>query len=304
MNISSSALFSSARTDLVNKQLINIASSGLVFDQTSKAKISNHDTDKQAEDNATWFFEYKALLNSKLTTLTTSLTSAYTTDLDSCMAASAVLSAGQNWGSKNAMQGLTGQKPALATEPLIDPGAARTSSAYMLRYGRAGAATTSSGTWDGNSTNVAADAAVSVSTSTATAGSSISGTTTFISGNGFALDSLDINFGDTTQNKYNIAKNAAILLDRQGQIASSAVEQGFKIGNNFELTLYKFFAKPENFDIIRFGLFQNLYVVGTSSLATGSQVQGSISLNWNDTNASAPGKIDIKQERFAAFFHS
>ncbi|MFN8577409.1 MAG: hypothetical protein U0354_11170 [Candidatus Sericytochromatia bacterium] len=86
MNLSTSGMVANFRQDIVGRQLSVSANSGAsIYYPTSSAIKSNHETDKQAEENATWFFEYKALLNSKLTTLTTALTSAYTADLDASM---------------------------------------------------------------------------------------------------------------------------------------------------------------------------------------------------------------------------
>lgn len=363
MNLTSSGLLSSARQDVITRQLSNMAKSGLTYDQTSKAKVSNHETDKQAEDNATWYFEYRALLNSKLTTLTTALTSAYTTDLDAAM--------GLNTGSidtnnsayshdiwqKSAMQGRTGAPKFGSTVPDIDPGATRTTYAYLLGFGDSinptGTGFTATTTavlpavdanyrgWAGD-INHAADQTASgginfgtvyqrdAGNTTNTITDAVTGTTTFMNSGAFELDRLKIDFKNTgvskdvatgnvyqfnagsvldTGNRYLASKDAAIQKDSQGRVAgltngplttTDGTPTYQRIGNNFETTLFKFFERPENFDILKFGLFDSLYVVGTSSLATGSQVQGSISLNWDVNN----GEVVIKQERFAAFFHS
>lgn len=322
MNLTSSGLLSSARQDVVNRQLSNMAATGTVYDQTSKAKVSNHETDKQAEDNATWFFEYKALLNSKLTTLTTSLTSAYTTDLDASMGLQLAV-----WGGKTAMQGITGNS-IIAGSPNLDAGAARTAYGYLTGFttmsengagakGKVG--TPSDATWRGDSASSSSQTASVIILPDQTQSDGITGTTTFVNSSSFVLDNLHIDFKDTaptktgstvipigsagaTGNYYDNDKDAATvernILDEYNAADGSSNFQ--KIGNNFEMTLFKFFAKPENFDLLRFGLFDNLYIVGTSSLATGSQVQGSVSLTWDNNN----GKIVIKQERFAAFYHS
>jgi hypothetical protein len=124
-----------------------------------------------------------------------------------------------------------------------------------------------------------------------------SGTTTFVTSTDFELDRLQVNLNNivgvaSLQPTYVVTKADKAELDPQ--------YQGKKIGNNFLLTLYKFFERPENIDLLRFDMFKDVYVVGTSSLPTGSQMQGSISLNWDSQN----GFIKIKQERFAAFYHS
>lgn len=294
MNLSQAGLVATIRQDIVSRQLSNMASSkGNTFDPTSGAKKSNHETDKQSEDNATWVFEYRALLNSKLTTLTTSLTTAYTTDMDAAMGAKDAA-----WGNgKNAMQGLTGVKSATNTT-LIDPGAARSTYSYLYTWTNAdpsGAWGTSD--WKGNSSNDVADEGASGSMSLG--GQTITGTTTFMAGGNvdFVLDRLNVNLNNTLQNTYVSPKRDPLTYADDVLLSSTGTE---RVGNNFERTLYKFFSRPENLDILRFGLFKDVYVVGTSSLPTGSQMQGSLSLNWD----SAAGQIKVVQERFACFYHS
>lgn len=297
MNLSQAGLVATIRQDIVSRQLSNTAAAkGNTFDPTSGAKKSNHETDKQSEDNATWVFEYRALLNSKLTTLITSLTTAYTTDMDAAM--------GYNndplWGSKNAMQGVTGVK-STANATIIDPGAARSTYAYLKTWVNTPATIPQgwgTGNWTGDSNtlgpNAAADEGASGRMTLGT--SNMSGTTTFMSGGdvNFLLDRLNVNLANTLQNNYLSTKSNPLT---DTLISNPALAQ---VGNNFERTLYKFFARPENLDILRFGLFKDVYVVGTSSLPTGSQMQGSLSLNWDNTN----GLVRIVQERYACFYHS
>lgn len=299
MNLSQAGLVATIRQDIVSRQLSNTASSrGNTFDPTSGAKKSNHETDKQSEDNATWVFEYRALLNSKLTTLTTSLTTAYTTDMDAAMGAKDVI-----WGSgKNAMQGLTGVKSA-TNATLIDPGAARSTYSYLGTWLNSGSVTMptaawGTGDWKGDSASDVADEGASGAMQIAS-GQSITGTTTFMAGGNpnFLLDELTVNLNNTLQNRYQVDKLSPITGTSDPLLSLAGTEE---VGNNFERTLYKFFARPENLDILRFGLFKDVYVVGTSSLPTGSQMQGSLSLNW-DTSA---GRIKIIQERYACFYHS
>lgn len=299
MNITASGMLGRSRTDHVSRQLNNAARSGS-YDPTSPAIRSNHETDKQAEDNATWLFEYKALLNSKITTLITSLTSAYTSDMDASMGDN---KAAVPWiNAKNNMQGITGIKDA-NNQTVIDPGSARTAFAYLLTY-KTIASTTPTITYSGSTASswygtsaAAAGSADSVKIEYAT-GNNIQGTTTFISGGNpeFELDRLNINLNNLNANTYTSIKA------EMGALEPSFT--GKRIGNNLELTLYKFLARPENLDVIRFDLFKNIFVVGTSSLPTGSQVQGSLSLNWIAGQGTVPGYCSIKQERYAAFFHS
>lgn len=289
MNLSTAGMLQSARQDVVARQLSTTASGGgATFDPTSKARISNHETDKQAEDNATWFFEYRALLNSKLTTLTTALTSAYTTDMDASMGFQ-----GHSWGSKNAMQGITGGKNGNVT--YVDPGAARTAFAYFKTFGNSVNVTNVSAVWNGTTATPATEGATAtVEFISNSVTNSVTGTTTFLTGGAstFLLDELFIDQTNTANNVFSHTKANAISV--------AGITTGKKVGNQFELTLYKFFARPENLDLLRLGLFTNVFVVGTSSLPTGSQVQGSLKLDYDQNT----GKIRCTQERYAAFFHS
>lgn len=360
MNLTQAGLSTSFSLDATNRQLSNAAVSNVSFDPTSKARVSAHETDRQAEDNATWYFEYRALLNSKLTTLITSLTSAYTTDLDASMS-----SKDPNGSNKSSMQGLTGYVPPISatypsgTRPFVDPGAVRTSVSYLSGFGSKTINNnittpflkTPSGNWAGDDTNISDPSAsfsvgfdsndiivnkttgllqnVTVSTSAQAPDPAVPiptlvGTTTFLSGGSstFLLDNLYVNldpynsapdvsgtkvkgFGANLGN-YNYYDNEKDIdrelssYERSASDTTDKVKNSRNIGNNFEFTLYKFFERPENLDLIRFGFFKDVYVVGTSSLPTGSQVQGSLSLDWSQTT----GVIKIKQERYAAFFHS
>lgn len=349
MNLSTSGMIANFRQDIVSRQLSVSANSGSsIFYPTSSAQKSNHETDKQAEENATWFFEYKALLNSKLTTLTTALTSAYTTDLDASMT-----KIDAAWGGKNAMQGITGDLkdvfPMIDTNgdnipdtsvpdgieesSIIDPGSARTTDAYFKTFGfynmtySAAVPPSVQDKLFGNATIEAISTSFSA-TMQSTGGaltnytnpmitigtsssitSSVQGTTTFVSGGSstsspLLLDKLYIDLADNKNNNYFNIKTPAQRVSPY----PTSIEANKNIGNNLELTLYKFFSKPENYDLIKFGLMDELYVVGTSSLATGSQIQGSISLRYVSSNVAGNtinnSYIEIKQERYSCFFHS
>lgn len=333
MNLTQAGLSTSFSLDATNRQLSNSAVSNVSFDPTSKARVSAHETDRQAEDNATWYFEYRALLNSKLTTLITSLTSAYTTDMDASMGEK-----NPAGGTKNSMQGLTGYVPTgspAGTRPFVDPGAARTAVSYLSKFGTGVTETAPSGAAIASSIWAGTDAlsaslsdSVSVNflatpnpNTPAITASSLAGTTTFLSGGGvdFLLDTLHVNmdpYNNTpdntnttrgmgpTQGRYNYYDNLKTenlsSYTRDKNDSTDVVKNQRAIGNNLEFTLYKFFERPENLDLIRFGFFKDVYVVATSSLPTGSQVQGSLSMDWDAIN----GRIKIKQERYAAFFHS
>jgi hypothetical protein len=83
--------------------------------------------DQENDDNATFFFEYQALLRTRIQQLITDLTAALTRDLDGAMA-----QARPQWGGRKAMQGFT-----IAGGE--DAGAARTSYNFMAGFANSAA---------------------------------------------------------------------------------------------------------------------------------------------------------------------
>lgn len=358
MNITQSGLISSSRLDFTSNVLYTRAA-GLAsptsmpsFVPTRDEIKSNHETDKQNEDNTTWFLEYKALLNSKLTTLITSLTNAYTTDLDAAMG-TPHSSLSLPWKKQN-MQGETGSIYWIDNDnngtgdvkkTMLDPGAMRSTFAYIRTFNseitQTGGyvkdvampppPTTGLGTGDDNNgswykdyepdptTKIAANLnnntevqpgtyyirtpnlsrTLDGDTTQSEYLDGFSGTTTFVTGTSFELDRLEVNLNNVLGNTSLQPTYIVSKIDKPG-LENDPQYQGKNIGNNFLLTLYKFFERPENIDLLRFDMFKDVYVVGTSSLPTGSQMQGSIKLDWDKSN----GYISIRQERFAAFYHS
>lgn len=304
MNITQSGLITSSRLDFTSNALYTRAASGsTTFIPTRDEIKSNHETDKQNEDNTTWFLEYKALLNSKLTTLITTLTNAYTTDLDAAMG-SPSSSLGLPWSKQN-MQGKTGEKDT-SGNTILDPGAMRASFAYLKTF-NSSIATTSVNPSDTNWYNDTSNATSSYNIDynngpNGTTNDVITGTTTFTTSKAFELDRLEVNISVANQATATPTPPTYIVtkIDKPGLDTAYKTKN---IGNNFLLTLYKFFERPENMDLLRFDMFKDVYVIGTSSLPTGSQMQGSISLNWV-TPGSGNAYISITQERFAAFYHS
>jgi len=332
MNITQSGLITSSRLDFTSSSLYTrAASGGSSFIPTRDEIKSNHETDKQNEDNTTWFLEYKALLNSKLTTLITSLTSAYVTDLDAAMGTPSK-KLNLDWDKQN-MQGNTGEYYMVGSQRKValDPGAMRTTFAYIKTFNKditssyvrdlALSTTTGLGGGDDNNGSWYKSILEHLSNNTQEQPGTyyirvpnfkrtidsisiekeyldgFSGTTTFVTGSPFELERLQVSLNNTIGNTSLRPTYIITKIDKDG-LETQYV--GRNIGNNFLLTLYKFFERPENIDLLKFDMFKDVYVVGTSSLPTGSQVQGSISLNWN----SQGGYISIQQERFAAFYHS
>lgn len=321
MNITQSGLITSSRLDFTSSALYTRASTGSnSFIPTRDETKSNHETDKQNEDNTTWFLEYKALLNSKLTTLITTLTNAYTTDLDAAMGTPR---GGLPW-TKTSMQGETGSlydhdgNPATAGKAMLDPGAMRASYAYINSFnsnvapasvtpGNANSWYQDYGNSGTNNTELQPGSysiAYNAGAGVANTASAFSGTTTFVTSKTFELDRLEVNMSvvNQTPGQPNLPTYTVTKADKPNM--ADTFYNGKKIGNNFLLSLYKFFEKSENIDLLRFGMFKDVYVVGTSSLPTGSQMQGSISLNWITPSGATNGYVSIQQERFAAFYHS
>jgi hypothetical protein len=86
--------------------------------------------DQENDDNATFFFEYQALLRTRIQQLITDLTAALTRDLDGAMA-----QARNEWGGRKAMQGFS-----IAGGE--DAGAARTSYNFMAGFANSAALAT------------------------------------------------------------------------------------------------------------------------------------------------------------------
>ena len=272
----------------------------VIFTPITKTLLASSDRDKQTEDNLTYLYEYQALLNSRLQALMTKLTNAYAVDLDAAM--STVLSEG-TWGY-TAMMGAT-------SGTVNDAGAGRTTKVY---YGRWGNATGDTGTTDvthgiAESASVKLDILDSLGAWTDTTVSG--GTSSFQNQkSGFVMDRLDVNLGvevlsNTTASSVlhtthfeKAGSSSTYRLDQNQLNMTNTEYANSNAKNQFEAMLWREMRKSVNKDIIKFGLMKDIIIATASSLPTGSQVQGTLNLNFVN------GYLDIKSDRWSAFYHS
>ena len=273
------------------------AAAGLItYNPIVKTIIGTHERDKQNEDNLTYLYEYMALLNSRLQTLITKLTNAYTTDIDTAMADTSL-------GGKPAMMGRTGEDLDADGKPGDpDPGAARTSQIYY------GLWRSSSGT-DGGIHPVNTAATISFTASAPNpplAAGSSTGTVSFQNqgGNEAFLDCLYVDLlknelDAAVQTRYAVASGSnelsATALD-----LSATEKTNSKAKNKFESVLWRAMRSREYKDIIKFGLMKDVIIAASSNLASGAQSQGTLNLSWDMDK----GYIKIKSDRWSAFYHS
>jgi hypothetical protein len=285
------------------------ASAGFVWNPTSKFVIRKEETDRQNDDNLTFLFEYRALLNSRLQTLITQLSNALASDLEIAM--SATNAVWQN--DRSAMNGLS-------TNTLQDAGAART--AYNFMTGWMPAATATSAAIDPASatTRTAPDTPYDQTFSaTFGANSNISGPARAIRVAGTAglcqaitgkIDILDIRNldGITGTPTYQFANQNADghgrdnVLDNSfaGPLGVNARLQDAK--NLFQKVLFDALSSVEYRPVLNSGIFKNVIVSASASLASGSQAQASISMTYNGTRGGGP--LDISLDKLTCFYHS
>lgn len=276
---------------LSSRYLSSTNTLGPVYTPIVKTIIGTHERDKQNEDNLTYLYEYIALLNSRLQTLVTKLSNAYTTDLDTAMGDTRI-------GTKPAMMGVTGATP--------DPGAGRTTNIYYGLWGTSGGAsvgpdavnTANTISFD-NITDFVPDPVTTANVNVST------GTVSFQnqgSAGAIYLDGLWVNLTDAESTKpTHYAKTtgtyelAADVLD-----LSTTDKATSKAKNKFEAVLWRAMRKKENKDIIKFGLMKDIIIAASSNLATGAQAQGTLNLSFD----MSTGYIKIKSDRWSAFYHS
>lgn len=288
--------------------------SGPTYNPLSSYQHILLDNDKQTDDNSVFFYEYRGLLNSRLSTLITKLTNALTSDLDKVL---------------GEMQDKVTTK--------VDPGAARTTKAYF-------------GLWGNASTDGNENAGLGVNADVSLNGQLVSmGTTslqmqqpfTILSKDNF-ISSLFVNLrvslepGDPTDippalvrdindGTYNPidsmantgytswlipatagAPNSVVSYTAQALDVSTKEKDKRKIYSKFQAVLADALSRSQNKDILRWNLLKDVVIAATSTSATGSQVFASLSLNErrdvSDNNGY--GYVDVTHDRWSAFYHS
>ncbi len=298
---------------------MNSAVAGFVWNPTSKLIIRKEETDKQNDDNLTFLFEYRALLNSRMQTLITQLSNALASDLEVAMSSS-----NSRWNnSRSAMAGNT-------TSTLQDAGAGRTAYNFMMGWmttaAEANAAAlanvplvTPDSLFDvtfnsagSNGINAAPINGPAIANrSIRVAGSATLAQTDpglidvlYVGGiNGIGTpayryannNSDDIAGAGTAGNPQNVLNNSFA-----GPLGVEATIQDAK--NLFQKVLFDTISSVEYRPVLSSGLFKNIIVSSSASLANGSQAQASFSMTFNGTQDG--GRLDISCDKFTAFFHS
>lgn len=262
---------------------------GAVWNPTSRSILGREEIDKQNEDNLTFLFEYRALLNSRVQTVISQLSNALATDLDVAMSA-----ANPVWG---------GNKPAMngsSTPSAQDPGAARSTFNFLMGW-KTTASDTTSAALTGSPAGIASGYNANF---TGTSGAiNVFGTATLIQANSGIGDVLNVNFNSATAFIYSNTLNPTYnMLDDNfaGPLGASARTAKAKCLT--QKVLFDLVSSVEYRSVLTSGLFKNLVVSASSSLATGAQLQAAITLNYDGSENG--GSLVIGFDKFTAFYHS
>lgn len=285
----------------------------------------------QNEENTTFLFEYRAYLNSQLTTIVTKLTNALASDLDAVM-----MVQNPTYGSVRAnMQGWTDNTK-------LDPGAARTAMDYLSSW-RAGVTYSNPSGYPITqapwlmSTSGPSDWRVKIDDGTFDQnGNPAGGTGTFAVitygnnpiGQAGPNDTLFVDYDNLETNTYWQAGAARSAHQFNVTPPAGTAAGTYAPGNKFEEVLWKESRTAVFRNIIKADLLRDLVISSSTSLSTGSQLQASISLNArrsggrpivNGTgadNTNYPIKptgtgagffdaaVDVFLTRFTCFYHS
>jgi hypothetical protein len=306
--------------DVHNNRLNQTANSmtsvnaGFVWNPTSKLIIRREETDKQNDDNLTFLFEYRALLNSRMQTLITQLSNALASDLEVAMSSS-----NSRWNNnRSAMNGNT-------TSTAQDAGAGRTAFNFMMGWTTTRAETNPAAlnpATGADATRVEPDDAFDMRFNSAATGNiaarsiRVAGSATLTQADPGLIDVLSVtgingigtpnylfaNTDSDLQAGAGTAGNPENVLNNSfaGPLGIDAKTQQAK--NLFQKVLFDAVASVEFRPVLSSGLFKNVIVSASASLASGSQAQASFSMTYNGTQDG--GRLDISIDKFTAFFHS
>lgn len=334
-NLSTSGMLASQRIDPGMQRLAQMARIPQSFNPTATRIQAMNEQDKQNEENATFIFEYRALLSSRLQQLITKLTNAFTSVLDGALGASGSVpglpsisdvggdvwrntgyaAVNMPWGQKNAMQG-NGPE---------DPGAARATFAYLRAWGNVTA----------NASNAVAygDANTPPSPQGASVQFTFDPVREFQTSEGIfrdlndplnvlQFDPSDQDAGSGWAGNLSMSQGTTTLQSGGSQNLLGAYKIRFKpplLGNGlpgdnviglestaFQETLAKAFRKREFHDILRWGMMGKdgdaIYIASTTTTSSGSQIQSTLKLEYIGDGGG--GYITVKQDRWSAFYHS
>lgn len=295
------------RDDIHNQRISRTASGlgtargGFLWDPTTRAILKKEETDKQNDDNLTFLFEYRALLNSRVQTLITQLSNALASDLDVAMNAD-----NQAWAAdpKPAANGNT-------TNTRQDAGAARTAYNYLSGWFSAGGVVAAAfvgdtvGEPDGFS-RVKPATAYNTTFTGAVGNLNVTGTGTIVTAEGGKkVDTLVISNLTQAQPTFlysnaNYGINNRLDDSFSGPLGQAAIAAGAK--NMFEKVLFDALSSVEYRPVLSSGLFKNLVVSASSSLPSGSQIQASFNLSYQGTQDG--GELTINTDKITAFYAS
>lgn len=274
-------------------------SAAFVWDPTTRFILKREETDKQNDENLTFLFEYRALLNSRVQTLITQLSNALASDLDVAMNAS-----NAQWANtKPAMNGNS-------TNTTQDPGAARAAHNYMISWFDTVAAS-----GPGNlvpSTNVVPGPSdlygAQYSDSVGPAAIIARGSASIVTAQSGLIDRLDIsglysgnpNFNYINNDTEGAGRDNQLNDSFAGPLGAAALVAGSK--NLVEKVLFDALSSIEYKSVLSSGLFKNIVVAASSSLPTGAQLQASLNINYN--GAQDGGSVLISIDKMTAFYHS
>ena len=292
------------RDDIHNQRISRTASGlgtakgGFLWDPTTRAILKREETDKQNDDNLTFLFEYRALLNSRVQTLITQLSNALASDLDVAMNATNAA-----WG---------GDRPAAngnTTNTKQDAGAARTAYNYLMGWFETGVVSAAAfeGVVGTDGFERVGPGVAYGGTFTGTAGNlGVTGTATIVTAEGGKkVDTLVITDLTKAQPKFNYSNTNAGAHNRlddsfSGPLGQAAIGAGAK--NLFEKVLFDALSSVEYRPVLSSGLFKNLVVSASSSLPSGSQIQASFNLSYQGTQDG--GELTINTDKITAFYAS
>ena len=272
---------------------------GPTYNPFSSNLHSMLEQDKQTDDNSVFFYEYRGLLNSRLSTLITKLTNALTSDLDNCLP-----------------DGTAG-----------NPGGARATHTYFGLWGAASCAnenlglgvdaevilngaTVSRGTTSlqtqqpfvmGATNNLVANLFVNLRTNLEPG---IGGTEFVRDINTGVYDSVTASGGYTKFTPVAGVPSTILSTDALGVTTSNKTK--WNVSSKFEAVLADAMSRPQYKDLIRMDLIKDIVVAATSTGPTGSQVFASLTLNGRRdiNNGQGYGYIDVTHERWSAMYHS
>lgn len=306
-NFSTQGLLARQRIDPSMQRLQQMASIPNTYFPTASRIQAMSEQDKQNDENATFIFEYRALLNSRLQQVITKLTNAFTSDLDGAMGLSGndvALLGGDpgNWTTRPGMMGIGGD----------DPGAARATLTYFSQWGTATLGISPADeAYGDDTTDPKKGAGLGKAASFTFDADTTSGTSAEIT----AFDPIT-----TDGVTYNLMSADAVsngTTSLQGGLASADLLSAFRVfydagnvtgrsSNEFQRALIETFKKRDYHDILRWGMLADqgdaIYIAATTTSASGAQIQSTLKLEYIGDGGG--GFITVRQDRWTAYYHS